>query len=348
MTPKMVANFRRSLSFPNNPPSSSFSSSSSSSKPKKTFHVRSTSLPCRPHDPLVFQLKDAINELKTWGSSSSCTTTTSGSADDHSRTSSWLCAGLAQLKLVHESLDDLLQLPQTRESLFGYSDHHELIEKFLEDFLHFVDVYGIFQTLVLRLKEEHLAAQVALRKRDDSKMQIYLNSLKKISKEMTKLVSAVQSTGKYTYFLVSDSTDVTGIIRDVIQVTVSVSVALFSGLAVSLSSTFSSHQKSSRIITRGGGFCLAKKNVVAKKLLVNSATTATTTTTNYQGFQEFAQIWLFQSLWNLRKKGNEELKLTSKRMHEIEDCIRGIEIGSEKAFRSLINTRVSLLNVLTQ
>lgn len=330
----MVANFRRSLSFPNNP---STSTSSSSSKPKKTFHVRSTSLPCRSsHDPLISHLKNSINRLNIWSTTSS----SKPSPDDHtpaSSSSSWLCSGLAQLKSVHDSLDDLLLLPQTKETLHSGGESEQLIEKFLEDFLHFVDIYGMFQSLVLSLKEEHLAAQVAVRKRDDSKIQIYLNTLKKMSKEITKLISSLQRQQQHSNVpkISSDAiTEVTGIIREVIEVTVSVSVALFSGLSVSLASTFLSHRKSSRITLMGGGG-KQKKNVVVS-------------TTDCQGLEEFAQIWLFRSLWNLRKKDDEELKLTTKRMYEIEDCIRGIEIGSEKAFRSLINTRVSLLNVLTQ
>lgn len=334
----MVANFRRSLSFPNNP---STSTSSSSSKPKKTFHVRSTSLPCRSsHDPLISHLKNSINRLNIWSTTSS----SKPSPDDHtpasssSSSSAWLCSGLAQLKSVHDSLDDLLLLPQTKETLHSGGESEQLIEKFLEDFLHFVDIYGMFQSLVLSLKEEHLAAQVAVRKRDDFKIQIYLNTLKKMSKEITKLISSLQRRHQQhsnVPKISSDAiTEVTGIIREVIEVTVSVSVALFSGLSVSLASTFLSHQKSSRITLMGGGG-KQKKNVVVS-------------TTDCQGLEEFAQIWLFRNLWNLRKKDDEELKLTTKRMYEIEDCIRGIEIGSEKAFRSLINTRVSLLNVLTQ
>lgn len=333
----MVANFRRSLSFPNNP---STSTSSSSSKPKKTFHVRSTSLPSRSsHDPLISHLKNSINRLNIWSTTSS----SKPSPDDHTpgsspSSSSWLCSGLAQLKSVHDSLDDLLLLPQTKETLHSGGESEQLIEKFLEDFLHFVDIYGMFQSLVLSLKEEHLAAQVAVRKRDDFKIQIYLNTLKKMSKEITKLISSLQRRHQQHSNVPKISsnaiTEVTGIIREVIQVTVSVSVALFSGLSISLASTFLSHRKSSRITLMGGGG-KQKKNVVVS-------------TTDCQGLEEFAQIWLFRSLWNLRKKDDEELKLTTKRMYEIEDCIRGIEIGSEKAFRSLINTRVSLLNVLTQ
>lgn len=245
---------------------------------------------------------------------------------------------MAQLKSVHDSLDDLLLLPQTKETLHSGGESEQLIEKFLEDFLHFVDIYGMFQSLVLSLKEEHLAAQVAVRKRDDFKIQIYLNTLKKMSKEITKLISSLQRRHQQhsnVPKISSDAiTEVTGIIREVIEVTVSVSVALFSGLSISLASTFLSHRKSSRITLMGGGG-KQKKNAVVSM-------------TDCQGLEEFAQIWLFRSLWNLRKKDDEELKLTTKRMYEIEDCIRGIEIGSEKAFRSLINTRVSLLNVLTQ
>lgn len=342
----MVANFRRSLSFPNNP---SCTSTSSSSKPKKSFHVRSTSLPCRSsHDPLISHLKNSINRLNIWSTTSSSSSSSKPSPDDHtpgsssssssSSSSAWLCSGLAQLKSVHDSLDDLLLLPQTKETLHSGGESEQLIEKFLEDFLHFVDIYGMFQSLVLSLKDEHLAAQVAVRKRDDSKIQIYLNTLKKMSKEITKLISSLQRQQQHSNVpkISSDAITevITGIIREVIEVTVSASVALFSGLSVSLASTFLSHRKSSRITLMGGGG-KQKKNVVVS-------------TTDCQGLEEFAQIWLFRSLWNLRKKDDEELKLTTKRMYEIEDCIRGIEIGSEKAFRSLINTRVSLLNVLTQ
>ncbi|KAL8059368.1 hypothetical protein ABFX02_03G082700 [Erythranthe guttata] len=99
MAHKMVTSFRRSVSFTNPP-------SYISSKPRKTLHVRSTSLPCRSH-PIISQLRDGISELtNSWSA-----------AESGSRTSAWLCDGLRRLKAVHESLDDLLHLPQTRESL---------------------------------------------------------------------------------------------------------------------------------------------------------------------------------------------------------------------------------------
>ncbi|CAA2998519.1 uncharacterized protein LOC111373787 [Olea europaea var. sylvestris] len=290
----MVAGYRRSLSFPNQP--------SYSTKSKKTFHVRSASLPCRTH-PIISQLKDEINELKSWGSKSD------------NRTSVWLCNGLNRVKVVHESLDDLLQLPLTQESL---SD--QMIEKLLEDFLRFVDVYGIFQMLILTLKEEFMAAQVAVRRRDESKMAIHLKNLNKTAKDMSKLVSTVQSIGKYS--IPDNGTEITDIIRDVIQVTVLVSVELLGRLSTSFS-----FQKPSCM-----GLNFGKK---AKKVKMDEA------------IEEFEKLNI-ENLWGLKKKGDAEVKMASKKLHQLEDSIVEIEGCGERTFRSLMNTRVSLLNVLTQ
>jgi len=53
-------------------------------------------------------------------------------------------------------------------------------------------------------------------------------------------------------------------------------------------------------------------------------------------------------LWGLRKKGYEEVRMVLKRMQDLEECIGDIETSGQRVFRSLINTRVSLLNSLTQ
>lgn len=54
-----------------------------------------------------------------------------------------------------------------------------------------------------------------------------------------------------------------------------------------------------------------------------------------------------KSLLGLRKKGDEEVKMTLKKMRELEASIEGIETCTERVFRSLINARVALLNTLT-
>ncbi|TYJ49107.1 hypothetical protein E1A91_A01G111700v1 [Gossypium mustelinum] len=298
----MVGVFRRSLSFPNKP-------TTRPSKPPISHHIRSISFPCRSH-PLISQLRDEITALKSW------------SWNPDNRTSAWLCDGLSRLKDVHDSLHDFLQLPQTHQVL---SHKREWVEKLLEDFLRFVDAYGIFQSSFLALKEEQLAARVALRRKDDSKMAVYLKSRKKMAKEIAKLVSSIPCTGPYTIpgsavVSIAD-TELTGIISDVIEVTVSVSVALFNGISMSFASRKSSWM----------GVTSSKKS---KKVKMEE---------RIKEFQEIGEA----NMWGLRKKGEEEVRMVLKRMQDLEGCIADVESGSEKAFRSLINTRVSLLNTLT-
>lgn len=304
MAPKMVTSFRRSLSFPNPP-------SHNSSKPQQTLHVRSASLPCRSH-PIISQLRDEISELQSWSA-----------AESAARTSAWLCDGLRRLKSVHESLDDLLHLPQTRESLRG-GDYCSLIEKLLEDFLRFVDAYGTFQTLLLRLKEEHSAAQIAVRRKDNLRVAAHAKNLSKIAKEIGKLGSlnlfssaAAVAPARASY---DEEAELVDVIDGVVKATVAVSNALFGG--ISNSAAFRKQYSCM-------GLSLGRKT---KNVKVEG------------GIRELQEL----DLENLRKKAEEEVKMASKKMHEIEDRILEIEECGERAFRSLINTRVSLLNVLTQ
>ncbi|XP_047977843.1 uncharacterized protein LOC125219807 [Salvia hispanica] len=297
MAPKMVTSFRRSLSFPNPP---------SAPKPRTAIHVRSASLPCRTH-PIISHLRDEISDLHSW------------SAD--ARTSSWLCDGLRRLKSVHESLDDLLHLPQTRDSLRTAESNH-LIEKLLEDFLRFVDVHGTFQTLLLRLKEEHSAAQIAVRRKDDAGVAARSKNLGKIAKEIGKLSSDFASVGKSAdppRKVYDEEAEILDVIDGVVEATVAVSNALFGG--ISSSAAFR------KAPCMGLGFGRKTKNVRVEG-----------------GIREFQEL----DLENLRKKAEEDVKNASKKMREMEDRILEIEECGERAFRSLINTRVSLLNVLTQ
>ncbi|XP_062098966.1 uncharacterized protein LOC133804873 [Humulus lupulus] len=303
----MVGVFRRSLSFPNKIPSRT------SSKPSISHHIRSISLPCRSH-PLISQLRDGVAELHCWAT------------QPESRTSAWLADGLTRLKDLHDCLDDILQLPQTQESL--RRQPNSVVENLLEDFLRFVDVYGIFQTSILALKEEQSAAQVGLRKRDELKVSLYVKARKRLAKEMGKLITAVRCiNGRSAPPLVCvGDAELSDGIGDVVEVTVTVSLALFNVIATSFGSKKSSWMGLRRL----------KKKKKAKKAMVED-----------EGIVEFQQVGAECVLFGLRKKSDEEIRKASKKMQELETCIGGIEICGERIFRGLINARVSLLNTLT-
>ncbi|XP_010242856.1 PREDICTED: uncharacterized protein LOC104587100 [Nelumbo nucifera] len=298
----MVSRFRRTLSF-------SAPNPIRPSSQEKSYHIRSTSFPCRSHHPLISQLKDAINELRTWVSS-----------NPHP-----LSHGLNRLQSVHDSLDDLLQLPRTQDSLRRRPDW---VDKLLEDFLRFVDAYSIFRTALMALKEQHLAVQVTVRRRDDSNIASYIKARKRMDKEMSKLISVVRCIGRRRRSSVpppaaslSDvDVELAGVFRDVNDVTVSVSISLFNGMMSSSSSSSLKHWM----------LWGSSKKVKAAE----------------EGIREFGEVGV-ERLCQLKKQGEEQVRLTLGRLQAMEDCIVGIENASERVFRSLINTRVSLLNILT-
>ncbi|CAJ2642863.1 hypothetical protein L195_g023302 [Trifolium pratense] len=314
----MVGVFRRSVSFPNKNPNRP------SQKPQISHHIRSISLPCRSH-PLISQIKDEINGLNSWINSTS---------KSQPLTTKNLSNGLTLLKQTHETFQDILQLPQTQESL----RYHPLwVEKLLEYSLRFVDAYGMFQTSILSLKEEHSSVQIGIRKRDESKLVIYLKAKKILSKEIEKLVSGIRCVNlnvpqqqlhvpvyscSSTMLSIADSVELGRVIEDVMSLTVSVSVVLFSGVAMSFASKRFSWVK---MVRKSGSY---KKEC--------------------EGIEEIQkQLNEVENIGNLKKKGDEEVRSVLKRMRDLEECICGIESVSEKVFRALINSRVLLLNTLT-
>ncbi|TKY75308.1 hypothetical protein E2542_SST04075 [Spatholobus suberectus] len=310
----MVSVFRRSLSFPNKNPNRP------SQKPHISHHIRSISLPCRSH-PLISKIKDEINDLTSWASTSK----------SNPQTSTTLSHGLTLLKDTHETLQHILHLPQTLESL---RSHPLWVEKLLEDFLRFVDAYGMFQTSILALKEEHSSAQMAIRKRDESKAVIYAKAKKKMAKEMEKLVSVLRCVAVARHqqhctlqvpASVADA-ELRHVVADVMSVTVSVSVALFNGIAASFAPRRLSWTQMVKLSRNGGR--------------VNK---------EHEGVEELRQQSgvEMEMLWNLKKKGEEEVRSVLKKMRDLEECICGIESLTEKVFRALINSRVALLNILT-
>ncbi|GAB4828420.1 hypothetical protein Ancab_035418 [Ancistrocladus abbreviatus] len=309
----VVGRYRRTVSFPNP------SQTRPSKPPSNSYHTRSTSLPCRSSHPLIPHLKAEINGLKSWLNESRA-----NSLNGKRRTtSSWLNNGLSKLKSIHESLDDILQLPQTQDSL---SSRPDFVDKALEDFLRFVDVYGIFQTSMLGLQQELSAAQVAIRRKDNSKLGLYVKGQTEAAKEMSKLLSIVRCIERQT---VSDQDNVDDdeislLICDVHEVTTSVSAVVFDGIAAWL--------------------------MPARRLSWIGSSLGFSRRAGRQKVEEQGKGIGIEDLWGLRKKGggDEEMRMgLLKKMKELEDCVSGLENGSERVFRSSICIRVSLLNVLT-
>ncbi|CAN8234464.1 unnamed protein product [Cochlearia groenlandica] len=302
----MVGVFRRSLSFPNKP---------TPSKTRVSHHTRSISLPCRSH-PLISHINHEISQIKSWSSFA---------GESQRRTTAWITDGLILLNDVHESLAEILHLPQSQESL---RNRPIFFENLLEDLLRFVDAYGIFRSSILSLREQQSAAQVALRRKDGEKIAAYLKSRRSLSRDIAKLTASIREPKtKYLDCHVDilngsyGDAELSSVIGDAIEATVLVSVSLFNGVYFSLRSS-----KTTPFI----GFLKRTEKKYKSE----------------EGIEELKEVDE-KSLMGLNKKKNEEVKIITKKMLEFENSIREIECESEKVFRGLISTRVSLLNALT-
>ncbi|CAB4296059.1 unnamed protein product [Prunus armeniaca] len=272
--------------------------------------------------------------------------------------------GLTRLRDLHHCLDDTLRLPQTQDSLRRLRSHSASccwLDNLLDQFLRFVDVYGIFRTSVFALKQDHSAAQVALRKRDDSQIALYVRARKRMAKEMINLVNAVrcivgrpgpaaaplEHVGDSNYYTTSNIVDheLAGVMSEVVQMTVMVSLALFNGIAAALSSggPTTSSSKSNILSSRWSWIILFSMGLMRCKEAVEDGEDHSRIIDNVVQVNNIG----VESLRNLRKNGEEEVKITLKKMQELEVSIAAIETCSETVFRSLINARVSLLNTLT-
>lgn len=291
----LVSGFRRSISLPKH------NITTTTSKSTRSYHVRSSSLPCRSH-PSTSQLKGQIQTLKSW------------QADPDRGSSAWLCAGLTQLKRLHDSLDDLFQLPKSHHSLRRRS---HWVDNLLETSLLFVDAYGSFRSALVGLKEAQLAAQVAIRCRDGSKISSCFKSRKKIERDLARIVTDIRNARRCCAPVAAADPDaeLAWLLREANAVTVSVSVAVFSGISLSSSSKAS---------------CIG---LIRKRNKMDGD----------DGVCEFQDAWGE----NLRRWKDDE-KMELRRLKVCEEWVVEIEKESERLFKSLINARVSLLNVLTQ
>lgn len=167
---------------------------------------------------------------------------------------------------------------------------------------------------------------MAVKKRDDSKVILYVKAEKKMAREMEKLVSGIRCVSQNygvtpTTLVPIGDAEVAGVIVDVIRVTASVSIALFGGIASSLASRKLSWGQLVKLSRSGGSERTEQEGV--KELRV-------------------------ESLHSLRKRGDEEVRSALKRMRDLESSLSLIETVSDGVFRALINSQVALLNTRTQ
>ncbi|OAY70964.1 hypothetical protein ACMD2_17625 [Ananas comosus] len=225
------------------------------------------------------------------------------------RTPARISTGLGRIAILLAALDELLRLPQAEDALRRAGAG--AADPLLDDLLRLADAYGSLRSAALDLKESQSEAQSALRRRDAARLASSLGSQRRAEKELARIASAVRSA-----FRSASGTEIAEIVSEAIAAISAASVAVLLGIAAisaAASASAAATARSSSVLgpLRKVGFRSSSNNKKA---------------TEEEEEEEIAAL---------------------ERLEELEKCVGELESGSERVFRSLVNTRVSLLNILT-
>jgi hypothetical protein len=182
-------------------------------------------------------------------------------------------------------------------------------DRLLDAFLRLADAHGSFQEAVVELKRDVAEALAAARRRDGARLASALRSQRKAAKDLARLAACAASGGGRPSRL---------------------------GLSLGLGGAAE--------VEVAGLLAEAAAATAAASAALFGAVAAMSASASACSCKRTA------ALVCLTKKVPEEEKETAalvERLEELEECIDGLEAGSDKVFRSLVQTRVALLNIHT-
>ncbi|XP_042509226.1 uncharacterized protein LOC122084870 [Macadamia integrifolia] len=196
--------------------------------PKASRHARSISLPSRSH-PLTIQVEEQLHRLRA----SEATTSSLAS-------SSSISYNLSDLKYLHDSINDLLHLPLTQQTL-AQEQGEKWVDEVLDGSLRSLDVCSTARAVLSQMKECVTELQSSLRRiRGQSglanEVEAYKMARKKLTKVMSKCLGHLRKVQKQSAFssLLDKNRDIVAIVsvlREVEAITLSMSESLLSLLS---------------------------------------------------------------------------------------------------------------------
>ncbi|CAL5050234.1 unnamed protein product [Urochloa decumbens] len=225
-------------------------------------------------------------------------------------------SGLAHVDALHAALGDLLDLPEAQAALSAGASHDRLLDAFLA----LADAHGTFQESLLDLKRDVAEALAAIRRRDGARLASALRSQRRAAKELSRLASVAAKDGaacRPSRF------------------------GLGGGLGGSSSSSAAEVEVAGLLAEAAAATASASAalfNTVAAMSASASAAACSCKRTA-----------ALMCLINKKVPSEEEKEAMAlmERLEELEECIDDLETGTDKVFRSLVQTRVALLNVHT-
>ncbi|PNT69200.1 uncharacterized protein LOC100832649 [Brachypodium distachyon] len=349
----MVVGFRRTISFPAPKSPSAAAPPAGSDGKSAGYRVRSASLPCRFH-PLVLQLDEDVAALRDLvaGSASSARS---------------IAEAAEQLGRVLVSLSELLHHPQAQEPLrrLGRSP---FAERLLDDFLRLADAHGSFRAVLVALAALQAEARAALRREDAARLASAARGLRRSGRDLPRIATSARAVAAKApppapAGLASDTAALAAAIVDAAAAVASASAAVFSGV-----SSLSIAAATARVDVFSTPCWMPSPARFASTPRTSHHVVVTTKPSSMR-------IWWVADLmrWMSRAKRRsankqhaeggssdqqpqqdasvdpeeEERKTAFERIDNLGRCIADVENTGEKVFRALVNTRVSLLNILS-
>lgn len=284
-------------------------------------HVRSISLPSRLH-PTSQKIETQLERLKeTWDSSIS--------------SSSSIKAGLRGLTDLYICVHQFLQTPLTQKLLHNHQEGKHL-ENALDMSMGLLDVCGSARELMLLMKEHVQDLQSVLRRKglDHSSIKNQINAYicfrKKARKDISKSLRSLKTMEKRSFF--SKSYPPLNIVIKVLKELSAITISFFRKLLLFMCEP----EVLKKNNTQGWS--------VISKMVFNGYSREKRIISEVDDID----IALCSFLRRIRKSDEKaDVYVIKRRLYQLDGNFRELEAELDCLFRSLIQHRVSLLNLLT-
>ncbi|KAK4284737.1 hypothetical protein QN277_001525 [Acacia crassicarpa] len=277
-------------------------------------HIRSTSLPSKPH-PLILKCNEYLAKLEALDAASSSPSSSSSSFSHK----------LSELQELHDSVEKLVQLSDTREVLV-----HECHDEILDGSLRLLDACTAAKDALLHTKECAREVQSIMRRKRGGEMEVrkYLTSRKVVKKAISKALANLKSASNKCKFSSThkghQKGELVSLFKDVEVVTVHILESLLSfisGPTQSKSSNWS----------------------LVSKLMGNKRVSST----QEDDENEFAVVDAALQSFVFHSAGkSENIDNLQNQLENLETVIQDFVERLEALLRRFIKTRVALLNIL--
>ncbi|XP_068645281.1 uncharacterized protein [Aristolochia californica] len=283
--------------------------------------IRSTSMPSRLH-PISDKVSESLNQLSHWQSSPSTS-------------SSSLCAGFSGLCDLYQSIDDLLQLPQTQQALV-HRGANKCLDEVLEGSIRLLDACETARDVMLQVKGSLEDVQMTFRRRGTEadlqrSIKTYLSLKKSIKQKTIKCLKALK-TEKCRFSSFYNGSQELVAVMTVVREASSTSITIME----SLLSYFSASKPTGSV-----------KTTAALKW-IGSGRVACEEEADKMNEMKRLDAFLSEFYGQKSKKDDEQAWNAQERLKAFVGGMQDLEDGLNLVHRHLIQTRVSLLNILSQ